>query len=235
MATSSRINHLFAILICMSISAEMVLAAEYWFPDICAPGEAYIERNYNPLPANLCVSCTDWCKAQCCSLDRWVVQDECRQVGDWQDCQCCCSKRPPTVPPAPPSRPPFAAYTTGPEKICAAAETEVLIKRDKATDCPSNPLCETKCKEINLFAVRSECLGASRDGKEAAYIWDEQCCCGAAPPPPTPSPPPLCPGERPPCGQPPLPPPTCCGCCPVDVNVQISLKSGCSGDSGNSL
>ncbi|KAI3831582.1 hypothetical protein MKX03_011549 [Papaver bracteatum] len=188
MATSTRINHLSAILICISI-----FTGNIGFPISVLPVK-HIERNYNPVPADKCTSCTDWCKL-----------NECRQVGDWQDCQCCCSTRPPTVPPAPPSRPPFAAYTSG-------------LKRF-APNAPSNPLCETKCKEINLFAVRSECLGASRDGKEAAYNWYEQCCCGR---------------QRPPCASTSLPPP-CCGCCPVDVNIQISVKSGCNGDSCNSL
>ncbi|KAI3876270.1 hypothetical protein MKX03_028500 [Papaver bracteatum] len=52
-----------------------------------------------------------------------------------------------------------------------------------------------------------------------------------SPPPPTPSPPPPIPPSPspppPPCPSPPTPG-TCCGCCNSNINIQISVKSGCN-------
>ncbi|KAI3864777.1 hypothetical protein MKX03_034989 [Papaver bracteatum] len=175
---------------------------------ICAPGVDYIERNYKPIPGDKCSSCKTWCNSKCSSIDLFMIQTECRLVGEDMDCQCCCGKVAPTGPPPPPATTPFSPGDIDDPKyqanICTPEQKFIQIPREQAKDCPWNPQCEAKCKEQGRSSARSECLGSSRDFKEGSYVWLEHCCCGDVLP---------------------VPPP-CCGCCPMDINIQVSIKSG---------
>ncbi|KAI3833523.1 hypothetical protein MKW98_024522 [Papaver atlanticum] len=157
---TSRINHLFATLICIS---------------------AFIERNYNPIPGDKCGSCPTWCNSKCSSIGLFMVQNKCRIVRADMDCQCCCSKVAPTGPS--PTTTPFSPGEL--ENVCTAEQKSILIPREQSRDCLFNPLCEAKCKELGRSNGRSECWGSSRDFKEGSYRWYEQCCCRDMLPPPS--------------------------------------------------
>ncbi|KAI3949682.1 hypothetical protein MKW92_048755 [Papaver armeniacum] len=193
---TTRINGLFATIICISAFTEIASA---WL-SICAPGDDYIERNYNPIPGDRCGSCPTWCNSKCSSIGLFMVQNECRIVLADMDCQCCCGKVAPTGPSPPPTTTPFSPGEL--ENVCTAEQKSILIPRKQARECPFNPLCDAKCKELGRSSARSECWGSSRDFKEGSYRWYEQCCCGD------------------------VLPPHCCGCCPMDINIKISVKSG---------
>ncbi|MCL7041157.1 hypothetical protein MKW94_000858 [Papaver nudicaule] len=203
---TSRITHLLATLICIFAFTEIASAWE----SICARGDDYIERNFMPMPAAKCGACTTWCESKCNSIDLFMIQKECREVGtSIVDCQCCCGK----VAPAPGASPtPWAVPFTGDEynntplNFCPEEAKAILIPREQAKDCPFNPICAAKCKEEGRSSVFSECWGASRDFVEGTYTWNEQCCCGDLLPP------------TPPCDS--------CGCCPMDINITVSVKSG---------
>ncbi|MCL7040327.1 hypothetical protein MKW94_015551 [Papaver nudicaule] len=173
------------------------------------------------------------------------------------DCQCCCSKRPSSSPQLPPT-PPSAGQFTGGDitNICTPDQTYLPINHTLGTDCVLTPQCENKCQEAGLLSAGSQCVGASIFNE--APTWIEQCCCRPAPPPPppspsppppptpppppppTPSPPPPSPSPPPPSPYPPSPSPpppspcpsptpgTCCGSCNSDINIQISVTSGCN-------
>ncbi|KAI3872572.1 hypothetical protein MKX03_015543 [Papaver bracteatum] len=155
---TSRINHPFAALICISAFTEIVSA----WQSVCAPGVDYIERNYHPIPGDKCGSFPTWCTNECKSIGLFMVQNDCRLVGADMDCQCCCAKEGPIGPAPPPSAPPFTADS---------GKTHDVY-------CPWNPQCESKCKEVVRSSASSECWGSSRDFVGGSFTWYEQCCCG---------------------------------------------------------
>ncbi|KAI3852337.1 hypothetical protein MKW92_007520 [Papaver armeniacum] len=210
-------NLLLMIIICMSIYAEMGAA---WWPDICTPGDTYVERNHINIPEKCDSSvCSDWCNSECASIGRPVAKTNCQQPPPYLDCQCCCkaptpppcSPPSPSLPPSPPPPPPVdGKWPDGSlnTNVCAAGQEYVQITHEDINDCSLKPQCETKCKEKGLYSAGSQCVGSSRDYQGTNYSWFEQCCCTNVPPPP------------PPCS-------SCCGnCCPVDIDIQISVKQG---------
>ncbi|MCL7037540.1 hypothetical protein MKW94_021025 [Papaver nudicaule] len=208
-------SNLLVMIICISIYTEMGSA---WWPNVCTPGDTYIERNHINR-AEGCPLCDDWCNSQCSSIGRSVAKKNCQTPSPYVDCQCCCkapepapcSPAPPSLPPAPPSPPPPPGnWPDGSlnAHICAAGQEYVEIEHDDITSCALKPQCEEKCKEKGLFSAGSQCAGGSRDYVGSEYFWFEQCCCGDKPPPS------------------PAPAGSCCGCCPVDINIQISITQG---------
>ncbi|KAI3864792.1 hypothetical protein MKX03_035004 [Papaver bracteatum] len=179
---TSRINHLFAALICISAFGEIASA---WL-SICAPGDDYIERNYNPIPGHRCGSCQPGVTVNVVAL-----------VFSWSKM----SVQYPTGPTPPPTTTPFSPGEM--ENVCTAEQKSILIPREQARDCPFNPLCEAKYKELGRSCAKSECWVSGRDFKAWSFSqWYEQCCCGDVLPPP------------------------CYGCCPMDINILILVKSG---------
>ncbi|KAI3896137.1 hypothetical protein MKX03_013604 [Papaver bracteatum] len=213
---SAGYNLLLVIIISMSIYAETGSA---WWPDICTPGDTYVERNHINIPEKCDSSvCSDWCSSECASIGRPVAKTNCQQPPPYLDCQCCCkaptpapcSPPSPSLPPSPPPPPPVdGKWPDGSlnTNVCASGQEYVQITHENINDCSLKPQCENKCKEKGLYSAGSQCVGSSRDYQGGNYSWFEQCCCTNVPPPP----------------------PTCssCGnCCPVDIDIQISVKQG---------
>ncbi|MCL7024381.1 hypothetical protein MKW94_008676 [Papaver nudicaule] len=232
-------SNLFLVIISIFVCADMGSATRW--QDICTLGDTYIERSYKA-PSS-CDNCIVWCNRQCSSFGTSKLKNPCTFVSYTVpvDCQCCCSKRPSSSPQLPPT-PPSAGQFTGGDitNICTPDQTYLPINHTLGTDCVLTPQCENKCQEAGLLSAGSQCVGASI--LDEAPTWIEQCCCRAGPPPPPPSPsPPPPPTPAPPPSSPPPPspsppsppspcpsPPTCCGSCNSNINIQISVESGCN-------